>query len=96
MNEDIVKVKSTGGYRLRLWFKDGTTGDIDMGEIIKFRGVFKPLKDPEYFKKVRVNPELGCIEWDSGADLDSLALYSKVTGRPIESFLNVDATLEKV
>ena len=96
MNEDIVKVKSTGGYRLRLWFKDGTTGDIDLEGLIKFRGVFKPLKDPEYFRTVKVNSELGCIEWDNGADLDSLVLYSKVTGKPIESFLNADMIVEKV
>ncbi len=96
MDEDVIKVKPVGGYRLRIWFKDGTTGDLDLEELIKFRGVFKPLKDTDYFKKVRVNSELGCIEWLNGADLDSLVLYSKVTGRPIESFLKVDATVEKV
>jgi hypothetical protein len=96
MDEDIIKVKPVGGYWLQIWFKDSTIGDLDFNEFIKFRGVFKPLKDIINFKKVYVNSELGCIEWPNGADFDSLVLYSKVTGRSIESFLKVDAIAEKV
>ena len=96
MDEDIIKVKPMGGYRLHLWFKDGTTGEVDLEGLIKFSGVFKPLKDTDYFRKVRVNSELGCIEWPNGADMDSLVLYSKITGKPIESFLKTDSTIEKV
>ena len=96
MDEDIFRVEPTGGFRLCLWFKDGTTGEVDLEKIIKFRGIFKPLRDLEFFRQVRVNSEMGCIEWPNGADLDSLVLYAKVTGKPIESFLNLNTKLEKV
>jgi len=49
--------------------------------------VFAPLRDPAYFARVRVNPELGTIYWPNDADWDPLVLYSLVTGRPIETLL---------
>ncbi len=51
------------------------------------QGVFAPLRDPAYFARVRVNPDLGTICWPNDADWDPLVLYSLVTGRPIESLL---------
>ena len=43
--------------------------------------------DPEYFARVRVNPDLGTICWPNDADWDPLVLYSLLTRRPIESLL---------
>ncbi|MFM7192421.1 MAG: DUF2442 domain-containing protein [Microcystaceae cyanobacterium] len=43
---------------------------------MKFTGVFEPLKNPEYFAQVKVNPELGTIQWPNGADLDPDVLYA--------------------
>jgi Protein of unknown function (DUF2442) len=54
---------------------------------VTFQGVFAPLRDPEYFARVRVDPELGTISWPSGADWDPLVLYSLLTKRPIEALL---------
>ena len=75
MNEDIIKVKPLDGFRLKLWFRDGVSGVVDMAGLIRFRGVFESLLSPDYFKQVRVNKELGCIEWPNGADVDALLLY---------------------
>lgn len=83
MSEDIIIVQHLDGTRLRLWFRDGSVGEIDLAEIVEFTGIFEPLNDPEFFKQVRINPEAGCIEWPNGADLDPLVLYSAVTGEPI-------------
>jgi len=30
--------------------------------------VFEPLKRPEFFRRVSVNPETNTIEWPNGAD----------------------------
>lgn len=46
-----------------------------------------PLRDHEYFARVRVSPDLGAISWPSDADWDPLVLYSLVTGRPIDALL---------
>lgn len=79
---DVIEVKATGDYRLRLKFEDGVEGEIDFREIAPFRGIFAPLKNPAYFAQVRVHPELGVICWPNEADIDTMVLYAKVTNRP--------------
>ena len=87
MLSDVVKVEPRGGYRIWLQFQDGVEGEVDLGALLTFQGVFAPLRDPGYFARVRVNPELGTICWPNDADWDPLVLYSLVTGRPIETLL---------
>ena len=85
MLKDVVEVRVLGGHRVHLRFEDGVQGELDLGRIIRFRGVFAALKDEREFAKVRVDPELGTIVWPSGADLDPDVLYAEVTGKPIRS-----------
>ncbi len=87
MLSDVVKVEPRGGYRIWLQFQDGVEGEIDLEPLLSFQGVFAPLRDPAYFARVRVNPDLGTICWPNEADWDPLVLYSLVTGRPIETLL---------
>lgn len=81
MLKDIVAVEPRPNHRLHLRFEDGTEGEIDLP--VPFEGVFAPLRDPEIFDAVRVNPDLGTIVWPNGADLDPDVLYGLVTGRPV-------------
>ena len=48
-------------------------------------GVFTPLEDPAFFGQVRVNAELGTIQWPNDVDFCPDVLYSRVTGKPIPS-----------
>lgn len=90
MLHDVVKVKPLGDHRLWLRFDDGAEGSIDLSKEIRFDGVFEPLKDPAYFARVMVHPELGTIFWPNDVDLDPVVLYSRITGKPIPDF-DVDA-----
>ena len=73
-----------GGFRLEIGFADGLRGEIDLGDVIQGQdGVFLPLQDPQFFKQVRVNQELGTITWPNDVDLDPDVLYSRISGRPI-------------
>ena len=55
---DITAVELViGPYRLRLTFADGTIGNVDFTQR-ECRGVFEPLRDPDYFARVEVDPEL--------------------------------------
>ncbi len=83
MLKDIVQVQLLDGYRLCLRFEDGVEGSVDVAELIRFTGIFAPLRDRDYFLQVRVNPDLGTICWPNGADLDPDVLYALVTGEPI-------------
>jgi hypothetical protein len=39
--------------------------------------VFEPLRDPEFFAKVSVDPELGTLVWPNGAELAADELHDK-------------------
>ena len=80
---DVVKERTLGGYRVHLEFADGASGELDLAELISFRGVFAPLRGAAEFAKVRVDPDLGTIVWPTGADLCPDVLYSRVTGKAI-------------
>jgi len=67
----------------------GAPVEVDISKLIKFRGVFEPLKDEAFFAKVDVNPEWGTIFWPNGADLDPDVLYSMVTGEAIPEIASV-------
>jgi hypothetical protein len=52
---------------LRVEFNDGLIRDIDCGFLL--RGTLgQPLKDPDYFRQVRVDDELRTIVWPNGLD----------------------------
>jgi Protein of unknown function (DUF2442) len=82
--KDIVEAKAIGGYRLHLRFEDGIEGDVDLAQLVDFKGVFEPLRDPAEVAKVRVDWDLGTVCWPNGADLDPDVLYAKVTGESID------------
>ena len=86
MLTDITDVRPLDDYRLDLRFEDGVRGSVDVAKLVRFEGVFAPLKSLDEFQRVRVNPELGTVYWPCGADLDPDVLYSLVTGKPIPSF----------
>jgi hypothetical protein len=86
MLKDIVEVRVLGERRLRIRFEDGVEGDLDVSEHIPFDGVFADLRDPAYFARIRVEPDLGTIVWPNGADLDPDVLYALITGEPIPDY----------
>lgn len=94
MIPEVVAVEPTEAYRLRLTFDDGTTGEVDVETLVRFVGVFEPLREQARFREVRVDPELGTIAWPNGADLDPLVLYSKVRGVDVEEFLRAESRVE--
>ncbi|CUS06118.1 conserved protein of unknown function [Candidatus Promineifilum breve] len=83
MLKDVVQVKPLGGYRLFLRFEDGREGEVDIAQLIEFRGVFASLREKPVFDQVRVDVDLGTIVWPGGGDLDPDVLYAQVTGEPL-------------
>jgi hypothetical protein len=81
--KDITYVQPLENHCLHLRFEDGVEGSVDVAALVKFTGVFSPLRDRRYFLQVRVNPDLGTICWPNGADLDPDVLYASVTGQPL-------------
>jgi hypothetical protein len=85
---DIISVQALDNYQLLLKFEDGLEGIVNINSMIEFTGVFEPLRDYDYFRKVKVKVDSGTIEWENKADLDPAVLYSiiinqKIRGRQI-------------
>lgn len=77
MNLDVVDVQCVDDLRLLLTFENGEKRRVDMAKLIRLDGVFEPLRDPTYFRRVRVNPDVGTIVWPNGADLCPDVLYEQ-------------------
>ncbi|MDO8616945.1 MAG: DUF2442 domain-containing protein [Dehalococcoidia bacterium] len=79
----VTKVKAVGPYTLGIWFGDGTRRRVNV-EPLPFGEVFEPLRDPEMFRKVSVDAELGTVVWPNGADLSPEFLY-KGNPKPVSA-----------
>lgn len=74
---DVIDVRHVRDHILWIKFEDGSEGEVDLAGSL--RGpVFEPLKEIEYFKQVRVNPELGTIVWPNGADIAPETLHQRI------------------
>lgn len=85
MLKDIVAAVPLNAYTLQITFEDGLEGTIDIAQMIAFEGIFRPLKEPEYFQQVTVSPDLGTLCWPNGADLDPDVLYAAIQATPAPS-----------
>jgi hypothetical protein len=70
----VVSATVCGPHSSRLTFDDGLTKSVDLEPFL--RGpVFQAVRDPAYFARVFVDPELGTIVWPNGADFAPEMLY---------------------
>lgn len=75
MGKDVIDVVVINDQHLLLTFEGGERRDVDVAAIVPFDGVFEPLRNPAYFRQVRVEPEVGTIVWPNGADICPDVLY---------------------
>jgi hypothetical protein len=70
----ITAVESLEGHNLRLTFNDGLVRDVDLTPLLQ-GPLGEPLRDPEYFRQVRVDDEARTIVWPNGLDPDPDMLH---------------------
>lgn len=79
----ITDVRHAQDYRLEIHFSDGAVAELDFRPRIVGRGgVFLPLQDVEFFKRVSVDREAGTLVWPNGVDFCPDVLYADATGKP--------------
>ena len=83
----IRDVRHVEAYRLELTFTNDEKAELDFRDRIVGRGgVFTPLEDVEFFKRVQVDPEIGTLVWPNEVDFCPDVLYSEATGQPLPEF----------
>jgi len=66
------------GYRVHLAFADGLAADVDLSEVVGSGPIFEPLRDPEFFRRLRIDECGVTIAWPNEADIAPEALYDLV------------------
>ena len=63
----VTAVEALEDYRLRVTFNDGVVRDVDCSFLL--HGTLgEPLRDPDYFRQVRVDDEARTVVWPNGLD----------------------------
>ena len=75
----IDKAEVCGAHTLRLVFSDRTRKEVDVLPLLDVP-VFEIIRDPDYFRRVTLDPVAGTVVWPSGADLAPEALYNLPDG----------------
>ena len=82
MKYHVISAEHVSAYVVRLKFRDGTVGEIDLSAELT-GPIFEPLRDLEVFKRFRIHPEFHTLMWPNGADFAPEYLYEnlKVTAQ---------------
>lgn len=77
----LRSVSAVGGYRLRLVFSDGFTGEVDFAGTVVRGGVFAFMRDPQRFQTVKVAHGGTALQWidDEGDEIDFDAYAQRMT-----------------
>lgn len=75
-----TEVTPLPGYRLRLSFNTGETGEVDLSDELE-GAVFEPLRDPALFATAHQHPIMRTVAWANGADLAPEFLLELLRGK---------------
>jgi Protein of unknown function (DUF2442) len=65
------------GHRVQVRFEDGVAAELDLSYLLDYGGVFAPLQDVRYFRKLRADRQAGTIVWPNDADVAPETLYER-------------------
>jgi Protein of unknown function (DUF2442) len=77
----LIEAKPSDGYMVHVRFEDGLTADVDLSYLLDYGGVFKPLRDLDYFRQLHADAEAGTIVWPNEADIAPETLYAHAQRR---------------
>ncbi len=77
----LIEATPTEGCTVHVRFEDSTSADVDLSYLLDYGGIFEPLRDPEYFRQLRADPDAGTIVWPNEADIAPETLYTHARHR---------------
>jgi hypothetical protein len=72
----LFEAKPGHGYVVHVCFEDGLAADVNLSYLLDYGGVFEPLRDLDYFRRLRADAEAGTIVWPNDADIAPETLYA--------------------
>ena len=73
----LKRATASDGHTVHVRFEDGLSADVDLSYLLDYGGVFEPLRDPAYFRRLRADSEAGTIVWPNQADIAPETLYAR-------------------
>jgi hypothetical protein len=70
----VTSFERVGAHALRVEFDDGSRQTIEFSPVLAGE-LYGPLRDPEFFGQVRLDPEVHTLVWPNGADFDPATLH---------------------
>lgn len=64
----LKEVSYVGDYRVHVCYANALEADIDLSDMLE-HPFYAPLKDPQLFAQVTVNPEVHVLEWPGEIDV---------------------------
>jgi hypothetical protein len=74
---DLLEAEPTEGCRIWLRFADGVAAEVDFSYLLDYPGVFLPLRQPDFFRQVRVHESGDTIEWPGEVDIAPETAYRR-------------------
>lgn len=74
---NVTEVRYLHDHVVWLRFNDGVEGEVDLAHELEGE-VFEPLREREFFARVKLDPQLRTIAWPNGADFAPEFLHSLV------------------
>ena len=71
---EVTAFEQLGAYTLSIQFNDGATEIVDL-EPVLYGELFAPLRDPSFFRLVRLDEEIRTLVLPNGADFDPYVLH---------------------
>ncbi len=74
----LVEAEPLDGHRVKLRFADGLAADVDLSHLCEVDGVFEPLRDVDFFRRLEIDEGGNTIKWPNEADIAPETLYDLV------------------
>jgi Protein of unknown function (DUF2442) len=71
----LVEATAERAYTVHVRFDDGLAADVDLSYLLDYGGVFAPLRDPSFFRQLRIDDDSATILWPNDADVAPETLY---------------------
>jgi hypothetical protein len=71
----ITPAAVAGPTSLRLTFNNGEERTVNVTPLLN-GAIFEPLRNPQFFAQVRLDPVCGAVVWPNGADFAPEALHA--------------------